>query len=204
VGAACEWLKANGTSCAELIGFVTGVLYVVLAIRQKIWAWPVGLVNAAAFMVVFYAAGLYSDTALNAYYFVTSVYGWYHWRRGGRGERPALAVSRASRREWTVSVALGLAGWAVLGGLTSRLNGVAIPYVDALPVTFGLIAQWMTTRKLLENWSIWIVANVLWVGIYIYRGLMPTAVLFAIYLVLAIYGHREWKRSLVQSSSASS
>ena len=101
---------------------------------------------------------------------------------------------------------LGVAGvvsWAILGTITSRLPGAVVPYVDAATATTSLVAQYMMTRKLLENWTIWILVDVVYVGMFIWRGLYLTSVNYAIYLVLAVLGHVAWKRSLEASADAS-
>jgi nicotinamide mononucleotide transporter len=192
-----------GTTWFELAGFLTGILYVVLIIRQRVLAWPVGLVNAAVYLVVFSRAGLFSDAGLQVVYLGLSAYGWYHWLHGGRGGT-ALRVARISTREAALVTAASAAIWVVLGTVTSRIPGAAIPWIDAVPVSLSLAAQWMTTRKHLENWAVWIVANLIYVAMFAWRGLTLTAVLYTVFLVLAIRGLVTWRQSLEQTFSASS
>jgi nicotinamide mononucleotide transporter len=168
---------------------------VFLSVRQNIWSWPTALVNVALYSVVFYESGLYSDMGLQVVYFALSLYGWYEWLYGGAGHT-TLKVSRTPRRTWLILSVTGLAFWAVDGALTSRLPGVAVPYIDAATATTSLVAQYMMTRKLLENWIVWIVVDVAYVALFIWRGLYLTAVNYAVYLVLAVLGYLAWKRSL--------
>jgi len=195
VNAFCAWLVAHGSTCLEFSAVLVGIVSVFLSVRQNIWSWPTALVNVALFSVVFYQSGLYSDMGLQVVYFGLSLYGWYEWLYGGAGHTE-LKVSRTSPRTWLVLSTIGVAFWAVDGALTSRLPGVAVPYIDAATATTSLVAQYMMTRKLLENWIVWIIVDVAYVALFVWRGLYLTAVNYAVYLALAVLGYLAWKRSL--------
>ena len=195
----CAWLTAHGTSCLELVAVLFGIVSVFLSVREHIWSWPTALVNVALYFALFFRSGLYSDMGLQVVYFALSVYGWYEWLYGGAG-RTTLRVSRVPARIWAICAVIGVIVWATLGKLTSHLPGVALPYVDAATTTVSLIAQWMMTRKLLENWTLWIIVDVVYVGMFIFKGLYLTAGNYAIYLVLAVMGHIAWKRSLTAAT----
>ena len=172
-----------------------------LQTRENIWNWPTAIVSVVMYTVVYVKSGLYSDAGLQGYYFLTSVYGWYNWLHGGRGHS-TLEVSRASARVWLWCAILGVAFWYVDASLASRLKGVAFPYIDAATTTISLIAQWMITRKLLENWLLWIVTNVVYMPVLVMKGLYPTALLYAVLLLLAIKGFVDWRRSYRVSRAA--
>ncbi len=193
--APCAWLEAHGSSCLELIAVLVGIVSVYLSTRENIWSWPTALVNVSLFFALFYRSGLYSDTGLQVVYFVLSIYGWYEWLYGG-ANRTAIAVSRTTRTTWLTLVGVGIVVWAALGSITSRLPGTALPYVDAATTTTSLLAQWMMTRKLLENWAVWIAVDVVYIGMFIFKGLYLTAFNYGIYLALAVLGYITWKRSL--------
>jgi nicotinamide mononucleotide transporter len=199
--ALCAWLTAHGSSCLELVAVLFGIVSVFLSVREKIWSWPTALVNVALYFVLFYETGLYSDMGLQAVYFVLSLYGWYEWLYGGAG-RTTLTVSRTPPRLWAILIAIAIVFWAILGRLTSGLPGVALPYVDAATATTSLVAQYMMTRKLLENWALWIAVDVVYIGMFIFKGLYLTAGNYAVYLGLAVLGHIAWKRSLATSMTA--
>jgi nicotinamide mononucleotide transporter len=190
----CAWLGANGSSCAELFGFITGVLNVWLVTRENIWSWPLGVLNAGFYVVVFARTGLYSDTGLQVVYLVLSFYGWWHWARGD-GARTPVIVTRTAAPLLVLLAGVGVVTWLVLSTITSRIPGSALPRLDAALVSISLIAQWMMTRKLLENWLLWIAVDVVYVPLLLSRGLRLTAVLYAVFLVLAIIGFVQWKRS---------
>lgn len=136
----CAWLAAHGTSCAEVAGFIFGVINVYLTVREKIWSWPIGIVNAALSAVVFKENGLYSDFGLQFVYIAMSVYGWHQWLHGGAA-RSELHVTKTSVRTAAVLTLLGLIGWVVLYSITSRLPGTRLPVVDAALVSSSLVAQ---------------------------------------------------------------
>lgn len=185
----------------EWIAAIAGVVSVYLSARENIWSWPTGIVNVGLYIIVFRRAGLYSDTGLQVVYLVLSIYGWYEWLYGGKN-RTELAVSRATRRDWLLSIPLGLVFWIALGTYTARLQGVALPYADSGLTTLSLVAQWMLTRKRLENWMLWIVADTLYVPMYLYKHLPVTAALYIVFLVLAAIGLRAWWRSYKEQPTA--
>jgi nicotinamide mononucleotide transporter len=195
----CSWLVAHGSSCLELVAVLFGVVSVFLSVRENIWSWPTALVNVSLYFLLFFESGLYSDMGLQVIYFGLSLYGWYEWLYGGKG-RTALKVSRTRSRLWVILAVIACVVWGSLGRLTSRLPGVSLPYVDAATTTTSLIAQWMMTRKLLENWTLWIAVDVAYIGMFVFKGLYLTAVNYGIYLVLAWMGHVTWKRSLTTLS----
>jgi nicotinamide mononucleotide transporter len=195
VTAICAWLAGHGTSCLEVVAVAFGIVSVFLSVREHIWSWPTALVNVALYTVLFYQTGLYSDMGLQVVYFVLSIYGWYQWLYGGAG-RSELRVSRTPRRVWIAVTTVAVAFWAVDGFATSHLPNVSLPYVDAATATVSLVAQYLMTRKYLENWPLWIAVDVVYVGMLIFKGLNLTAFNYAIYLVLAVMGYRAWKKSL--------
>jgi nicotinamide mononucleotide transporter len=197
--AVCLWLTAHGSSCLEAVAVVFGIVSVYLSTQENIWSWPTALVNVALFSALFLRSGLYSDTGLQVVYFVLSLYGWYEWLYGGAGHT-AITVSRTSTKTWITLGGIGVVAWALLGSITSRLPGTALPYVDAATTTVSLLAQWMMTRKLIENWLIWIAVDVVYVGMFIYKGLYLTAFNYGIYLALAALGYIAWKRSLATAA----
>ena len=198
----CAWLSAHGTSCLEVVAVSFGIVSVLLSVLENIWSWPTALVNVSLYTVLFYKTGLYSDMGLQVVYFALSLYGWYEWLYGGKG-RTALAVSRTPGKVWLALATIGAGVWAADGYATSHLPGVALPYVDAATTTVSLIAQYMMTRKYLENWALWIAVDVVYVGMLIFKGLNLTAFNYAVYLGLAVMGLITWRRSLRQTQAAS-
>lgn len=165
-----------------------------LAIRENAWCWPIGIGNALLFLVVYAQARIYGAAALQAVYVAVSVYGWYEWLHGGAAHG-RLAVSRTPLR-WAAGLALaGCAASVALGLLLKHRTDAALPFPDAAVTAFSLVAQWMATRKWLENWLLWMVLNVANAAICLSQRLYPLAALYAVFLVLAVFGLREWRAS---------
>lgn len=183
-----EWSPLEGLAA------VFGVVSVYLSTRQSIWSWPTAIVNVALYTIVFYQGRLYGQMGLQPIYLVLSVYGWYQWLHGG-AQRSELRVTRASSRLLATLGVLNLAAWMALAAILRRTDA-ALPWLDALLATTSLVAQWMMTRKILENWMLWIAVDLVYVPTFISQGLYATAMLYAAFLVLALRGVVEWRRSI--------
>ena len=178
----------------EIAAVLFGIVSVWLSTREHIASWPTAIVNVSLYFVVFRNAKLYADMGLQVFYFGLSWYGWYQWKFGG-ANRTELPVTRATRRHAAVLIPLGLAGAAALGLLLARTTDAALPLVDSGAAVTSLMAQWMMTRKLLENWLVWIAVDVVYVSMFIFKGLFLTAGLYAVFLVLAVTGYVQWLHS---------
>jgi nicotinamide mononucleotide transporter len=178
----------------EAVAVATGIVSVYLSVKQKISSWPAALVNVALYFAVFRDAKLYADMGLQVIYFALSLYGWYEWLYGGEN-RTELKVSRVDAKMAIKLTAIAVVGVAVLGTLFARYTDAALPYMDSATATTSLVAQWMMTRKVLENWAVWIAVDIVYVGMFIYKHLYPTAGLYAGFLVLAAMGYAQWQRS---------
>jgi nicotinamide mononucleotide transporter len=160
-------------------------------------SWPTAILNVSLYTFIFYESGLYSDMGLQVVYLILSIYGWYKWLHGGE-HHTRLAVSYATPAVWIAAASIGLVFWLVLSRYTATLQGVSYPYLDSGLTTVSLIAQWMMTRKIVENWLLWIIADIVYVPMYLSKGLYVTAVLYAIFLVLATIGLVNWRRSFAR------
>lgn len=179
----------------EIVAVAFGIVSVFLSSRQNIWSWPTAIVNVSLFSVLFFRAGLYSDTGLQVVYLILSIYGWYEWLYGGAGHTK-LEVSRTTPKTWAILAVIGVVSWLLLSTITSRLPGTSLPRLDSATTTISLIAQWMMTRKLLENWLLWVGVDVVYIGMFIYKDLHLTAFNYAVYLVIAAFGYVSWRKSL--------
>ncbi|MCD1261503.1 nicotinamide mononucleotide transporter [Paenibacillus athensensis] len=186
-----SWYTSSGW--LEYVATTTGLLSVFLTARENIWAWPTGLVNVACFFVMFLDARLYADMTLQVFFFALSVLGWIVWLtdRGGRKVRPTRQLDRR--------LALILAGALVVvtlvwGYSLAKFTDASIPFADALIATLSLIAQFLLSYKFLQNWYVWIVVDVLSIGMYAYKELYSVAFLYVVFLGLATAGLLSWKR----------
>lgn len=179
----------------EIFGFLTGAACVALLVRQSLWNWPLGITNNLLFIVLFYRTGLYADVGLQCFYIGISIYGWWSWLHGGR-DHGALKVSRV-RAVHALLLAFAVAGVTVLlTWLLRRHTNSTVPMLDSLITALSLAAQFMLTRKWIENWLVWILANCISVGLLIYKGLYVTSALYLVYQVLCVMGWIEWRRAL--------
>lgn len=183
-----EWSALEGIAAAF------GVVSVFLSTRQNIWSWPTAIVNVTLYTVVFYQGRLYGQMGLQTVYLVLSIYGWYQWLHGGE-KSTALKVSRASPRLLFGLAAFNVVACVALAALLRRTDA-AFPWLDAALTTTSLVAQWMMTRKILENWLIWIVLDVIYVPLFYSQRLYATSALYTAFLVLAVMGYVEWRRSI--------
>ena len=184
----------------ELFAALIGAISVWLSVRQNIWSWPTAIINVVLYAIVFYEARLYADMGLQVIYAILSIYGWYEWLYGGEG-RTELHVSRTGPRLGALLALIAAAGSAVLGAVLHRATDAALPFMDSFLSSTSLVAQWMMTKKLLENWLVWIGVDVLYVGMFIFKGLFLTAGLYTVFLALTVKGYIDWRRSMAAQSA---
>ena len=182
----------------EIVGAILSLIYLYLSISQKVSLWFFGIVSSVFYIVVFFQSKLYANMSLQFYYVVISVYGWINWKHGKSGDKEELPTTKASGTLLIkISIATGLI-YLVYYFVLAKFTDSTIPKVDSLVGALSIIGTWMLARKLLENWIVWIVVDGLCVGLYIYKELYPTTVLFAIYTVMSVIGYRQWKKSLAK------
>jgi nicotinamide mononucleotide transporter len=179
----------------EYIAALFGGVSVYLSVRQNIWSWPTAIVNVGLYTLVFYKSRLYADMGLQVVYVVISFYGWYEWLYGGKN-RTELQVSRTTRGLGMLLAAMGVVSAFVLGTVFHRTTNAALPFLDSATTSTSLVAQWMMTKKLLENWIVWVAVDVVYIGMFIYKSLYVTSLLYFVFLVLSVMGYRQWKATL--------
>ncbi len=178
----------------EVVAALFGAIAVYLSTRQNIWSWPTAIVNVGLYTIVFYQSRLYAEMGLQVVYLVLSIYGWYNWLHGG-AQRTVLHVSRAALRTLALLAVIIAAGSFTLGNTLATRTNAVLPYLDSTLAVTSLAAQWLMTRKVLENWILWIAVDVVYVPMFVSRGLITTAILYAVFLVLAMLGFISWRRS---------
>jgi len=183
------------TSPLEILGFVTGAICVYLNTRQNVLGWFFGIINAVLYFAVFWKVRLYADMGLQGYYFITSIYGWWMWLYGGQSHE-GVAVSKTPVKLYLIFGFIFVAVTLSWGFLLGKFTDASLTYIDSALTIASLIAQWMMARKYLENWMIWIVADAIYVAMYFYKNLHLTAILYAVFLALAVMGYFQWKKDL--------
>lgn len=182
------------TTPLELVSFVLAVITVWLNIAQNHWAWLFSILSSLLYAAVFADARLYGDAGLQFVFVAVSVWGWYQWLRGGEQHRP-LQVSALAARGWLLMALAWLAGWAVLSWFLQRYTDTDVPHMDGFLTAGSLVGQFLLSRKKVENWLVWIAVDVLYVGLYVYKHLTLTAMLYALFVLMAAAGWRSWRRT---------
>jgi nicotinamide mononucleotide transporter len=193
--AVAAYLAAHGL---ELAGAVTAALGIWLTTQRLLICWPVTLVSIFLYMVVFFRAGLLSDALLQVFFVVFTLYGWWHWWRGVR-EEGEVRVVPLPLPSLVIAIVLGVSGSLLLGTLARHLHA-ALPYLDAVLMSYSLVATWWQARKHIANWWLWIVVDLVYIGEYIYKDLWPTALLYAGLVGLAVFGLRNWRRAAARTA----
>jgi len=187
-------LSATAATVIESAAFVLALGYVLLSIRQIVWAWPLMIASSLLYGLLFASARLYGQALLQGMFVAIALWGWWQWRFGRKDARP-LAVSALGRR---AQVALALA-WVVAAVASAaalgRLTDAAAPWLDAFTTTGSAIAQTLTARKYVQAWPAWIVVNAVSVALFIQQQLWLTAVLYALFLALSVAGWIAWRRA---------
>lgn len=178
----------------ELIGALLSAWAVWLTARRQPWCWPIGMLSVIVYAGIFVQAKLYSDALLQGAFGGLIVYGWLRWRQHLDGDgRVQLAALPAGRL--LAHLLIGTAGALALGYAMHRYTDAALPWLDAALTAFSLVAQWWQGRRHIAAWWLWIVVDVIYVGEYVYKHLLITAVLYAGFVVLAAIGLRQWQRA---------
>ena len=189
------------TSWAELLGFITGAICVWLVARQNIWTWPIGLVNNAMFFVLFLTAKLYADASLQVVFGVLAIYGWYRWIRPTVDVSP-IQIRRTTKSEWLVFGVCGVMGVGASTFWLATSTDSPVPFWDSAILVLSLLATYGQANKLLESWWLWIAVDVISVPLYISRSLYLTAILYAVFLAICVFGLRTWSRELASQPVA--
>jgi nicotinamide mononucleotide transporter len=179
----------------EIVSAVLVLVSVYLSTRENIWAWPTAIVAVILFGAVLWQQRLYAGVGLQVCFVVISGYGWYHWLFGGALHNE-LKVSRITPATAAGVLAAWVAGWLLYGwAVVTFMTDPALPWFDAALSAASLLAQWMLSRKILENWLVWVTVNVCYVGLFISQGLPVYAGLYVILFFLATKGYLDWRRS---------
>ncbi len=178
----------------EVLGFVTGAVSVILAVRESAWNWLVGIANNVFFFLLFWKSKLYADALLQIVYAVISIYGWWNWVRGGSGNSK-LPISSTRKQTALLLFVLTALATGVMTYLLAEFSDSKVPFWDGITTALSLTAQFMLSRKLLENWWVWMTADVIYILLYCYKALYLTGFLYAIFFALCIAGYRGWHKT---------
>lgn len=181
------------TTLVELLGFITGILTIYLLVVQNIWNFPLGIIMVSLFFILFINAKLYADAWLQVVYFVLQAFGWWAWLKAGPN-RTALKVRNT--KLWMVlgSLVFIIIGTLILRPILKEAHG-SYPFWDALTTSLSLAAQALLSFKIIENWYLWIIADIIYVPLYFAKDLYLTSIVYVIFMGLCVMGLREWSRA---------
>ncbi|HKI87927.1 MAG TPA: nicotinamide riboside transporter PnuC [Draconibacterium sp.] len=188
------WLLSNKI---ELLGAILGISYIFFSIRQSILTWPTGLLTSVLYTIVFFQSKFYADMGLQVYYVGISIYGWYFWLKGSNPKvNHSVPVRNLSNKLWIILGITSVLIYIILVFVLISFTDSDVPYMDSLTTALSIVATWMLAKKYLEHWLIWIFVDAVSAGLYVYKNLWPTVILFVIYTLMAVLGYLEWKKDL--------
>ncbi len=188
IGSPVTWL--------EVVAFVLSIAMVLANLRVKVIGWPLAIAASLLYALLFADSKLYGEAALQIFFVAVSCWGWWQWRRGSTPDGRALAVHTLRPRQRLAVLLATLAAWPLLALALMRLTDSDVPWLDALPTVASVTGQLLLGRKLVENWPVWLAVNVFSVGLFAYKELWLTSVLYAIFAGLSVWGWRAWQQRL--------
>ena len=181
----------------EIIGTIIGLIYLWLEYRASIYLWIAGIVMPAVYVFVYYEAGLYADFGINIYYLLAAAYGWAVWKHGKHKERNTeLPISTLPLKYLPTLAVVLVVAFVAIAWVLIRFTDSTVPWLDSFTTALSIIGMWMLARKYVEQWWAWILVDVVCCGLYIYKDLYFTSVLYGLYAIIAIFGYFKWKRMM--------
>lgn len=189
----------------EYLAVFFGIMYLVLAMKQSLWCWPAGFASTAIYTLLFWQGALVMESLLNFYYLIMAIYGWWNWRRLDARPNPADKSAQSQIVSWTLTrharwIGCGVILAMVIGYSLDNYTNARLTYLDSFTSVFAVIATYLVTQKVLENWLYWIVIDVASIYLHFQAGYMLTVVLFVIYSVLAVQGYWLWRNQSMEAS----
>lgn len=184
----------------EVFGVLAGAICVLLAAKQNILTWPIGIVNNVLFFMMFWHSKLYADACLQIFYIAISIYGWWRWSHSedGAGTQKVRSTSKIAA---CVLGVVSVLGWAAIYQVLHHFTDSNVPAGDAVVTVLSLAAQYMAGRKMIENWIVWIVVDVISIALYIYKHLYLTSLLSAAFIVMCVMGYHAWRQTQLQQTA---
>lgn len=179
----------------EILGTAIGVVYLYLEYKANAWLWVASIAMPAICLVVYYQAGLYADFGISIYYIIASLYGLICWLKGAsKKEVDNHKITLTPRAMYLPLVVIFATIFLLIGYILRRYTDSNVPWADAFTTALSIVAMWMLARKYVEQWLVWIAADVACAVLYAYKDLWFTGCLYLAYAVIAVFGYRKWKR----------
>lgn len=178
----------------EIAAFVLALAMVAANLRVHPAGWPLAIASSLLYALLFADSGLYGEAGLQLFFVVVAFWGWWQWLKGHDAAGAPLVVHALGRRGALVATGLTLAAWPLLGAALDHGTDSSVPYADALATVASVTGQILLGRKVIENWPVWFGVNVFSVGLFAYKALWLTALLYALFALLSLVGWRAWRR----------
>jgi nicotinamide mononucleotide transporter len=181
----------------EVLGTLFSFIYLYFSIKQNIWLWPLGIISSAIYAWVFFDSHIYADMALQFYYVAISIYGWYYWHLGQMEQtEKQVKVQFTEKNLWFRLLPVTVLLFLLISQILIRFTDSEIPYWDAFTTAASITATWMLAKKYIEHWLIWIIVDLISSGLYFYKELYFTILLYLVYTVMAVIGYIQWKKDI--------
>lgn len=188
-------------SMLEIVAVAVSFLGIWLTAKRRMLCWPVNLLACALYFKIFLDVRLYADMLLQALFGIAILYGWLQWARG-REETGEVAVASLSLPMAIAGLATGTVGALAIGWIMHRFTDASLPWIDAALSSFSLVAQYWTARRHAASWLLWIIVDIVYVGMFAFKHLWLTAGLYAAMIGLAVLGYSRWRQAHPPSSPA--
>jgi len=183
------------TTYIEIIAVFFGLISVWYARNENIWVYPTGIINVGLYVFIFFGSKLYANMGINIYFLIMSIYGWYNWSRLDENKNH-IPISKCSRKEYLQNTGIFIVSFATLYFLLKNTTDSRFPIGDSFTSALYILGMWLQCRKKLENWTFWIIGDLLAIPLCLYSGLIFSAFQFSVFLIIAISGYIEWKKKL--------
>ena len=180
----------------EIIGTIVGLVYLWLEYRASIYLWIASIIMPAIYIFVYYEAGLYADFGINIYYLGAAIYGWMVWKFGQKADAEVkeMPITHMPKRSWLKAGGIYLVAQLLIAWILINYTDSDVPWWDAFTTALSVVGMWMLARKYLEQWGVWMIVDMVCIGLYIYKELYFTAGLYAFYAIVAVFGWMNWKK----------
>lgn len=181
------------TTLLEWVAVIAGFLCIYLAAKESIWNWPISIISVVAYGILFLREAMYGDMTLQIYFLFTAFYGWYFWIN--KKEEQHRPIARLTMKQWLLIILSIILLSILLGWFMDRYTNSTVPYADGFCTSVSFSAQLLLTRKILENWLLWVFANICYVPLFIYKNLNLSALLYLVLIVIAFNGYLIWRKT---------
>lgn len=184
----------------QIVGTLLGLLYLWLEYKANIWVWIVGAIMPMVHGMLYLQSGIYADAAMQLYYVAAGIYGLFVWLRGEKRSEKRVDIQHTPKK-WIFSlVAVYVVLHISLYFLLTEFTDSRVPLFDSMSTALSIVAMWMLSRKLVEQWLVWLVVDMISVGLYLYKGIPITAMLYILYCALAVAGYMRWRKQVLIKS----